>query len=168
MKQKYRIWKNEKGQNLQIQEYAVLSAESRKQKLPGLQDEDFSLLCEQNYVAEEVRDASAKGRDELIFFLRNQHFYPIGVYMDLIADTVIKMYASDGEQKENLVFDDKVDLLGDSAELGSVQEMDDDKDAELDDDADDLLDDDDDAADYSGSKSGASAQQDDFNEDDDN
>ena len=164
MKQKYRIWKNEEAQNLQIQEYAVLAAESRKQKLPGLQDEDFSLLCEQVYAAEEVRNASSKGRDELIVFLRNQHFYPIGVYMNLIADTVIEMYASDGEQKENLVFDDKVDLLGDSVELGSVLEMDSDTDAESDNETDDLLDDD---ADYSGSDSDASADQDDVNEDED-
>ena len=164
MKQKYRIWKNEKGANLHIQEYAVLTAESKKQKLPGLQDEDFSILCEQIYAAEEVRNASSKGRDELIFFLRNQHFYPIGAYMDQIADTVIEMYASDGEQKENLVFDDKIDLLGESAELGSVLEMDNDEDDESDDDTGDLLDDD---TDYSGSDSDASTQQDDSNEDED-
>jgi hypothetical protein len=164
MKQKYHIWKNEKGQNLQIQEYAVLAAESRKQKLPGLQEEDFSLLCEQTYAAEAVRNASSKGRDELIVFLRNQHFYPIGQYMDQIADTVIEMYASDGEQKENLVFDDKVVLLGESVELGSVLEMEDDKDVESDDDADDLLDDD---ADYSEGDSDANTPQDDFNEDED-
>ena len=164
MKQKYRIWKNEEGQNLQIQEYAVLAAESRKQKLPGLQDEDFSLLCEQVYAAEEVKKASSKGRDELIFFLRNQHFYPIGVYMDLIADTVIAMYASEGEQKENLIFDDKVDLLGESVELESVLEVDNDTDDESDDDTDDLLDDD---TDYGGSDSDTSSDQDDINEDED-
>jgi len=164
MKQKYRIWKNEEGQNLQIQEYAVLAAESRKQKLPSPQDEDFSLLCEQNYAAEEVRKASSKGKEELIFFLRNQHFYPIGAYMEMIANTVIDMYTSDGEQKEDLIFDDKVDLLGESAELGSVMEMDDDTDAESDDDTDDLLDDD---TDYGESDSDASADQDDLNEDED-
>jgi hypothetical protein len=84
--------------------------------------------------------------------------------MDQIADTVIEMYASDGEQKENLVFDDKIDLLGDSAELGSVLEMDNDEDDESDDDTGDLLDDD---TDYSGSDSNASTQQDDSNEDED-
>ena len=164
MKQKYRIWKNEKEKNLHIQEYAVLAAESRKQKLPGLQDEDFSLLCEQIYAAEEVRKASSKGKDELIFFLRNKHFYPIGVYMNLIADTVIAMYAADGEQNEYLVFDDKVDLLGDSDQLGSVLEIDNGKDAESDDDMDDLLEDD---SDYGESDSDASNNQSDFDEDKD-
>ena len=61
MKQKYRIWKNDKGKQLLIQEYAVLTADSRKQKLPGLGDEDFSLLCEQTYQADEVQKATSLG-----------------------------------------------------------------------------------------------------------
>ena len=165
MKQKYRIWKNVKGKNLHIQEYAVLSADSRKQKLPGLQDEDFSLLCEQVYEAEEVKKASSKGKDELILFLRNQHFYPIGVYMNLIADTVMEMYESKGEQNENLIFDDKVHMLGESEELGSVVEIENDKDGESEDDIDDLLDDDD--SDYDEGNSTGSIQQKQFDEDED-
>ena len=112
MKQKYRIWKKEKGKELLIQEYAVLTAESRKQKLPRLRNEDFSLLCEQSYQADEVKQATSRGKDELILLLRNQHFFPIGMYMDLIADTVTTMYSSKGEQHEDLIFDDKEILLG--------------------------------------------------------
>jgi hypothetical protein len=164
MKQKYRIWKNVKGKNLHIQEYAVLSADSRKQKLPGLQDDDFSLLCEQVYEAEEVKKASSKGKDELIYFLRNQHFFPIGVYMDLIADTVIGMYESKGEQNENLIFDDKIDLLGDSGELGSVVEVENEKDVESEDNIDDLLDDD---SEYDEGDSAGSIQNKQYDEDED-
>lgn len=142
MKQKYRIWKNVKDKNLHIQEYAVLNADSRKQKLPGLQDEDFSLLCEQIYKAEAVNQASSKGKDELILFLRNKHFFPIGVYMDLIADRVIEMYASEGEQNENLIFDDKVHLLGEGDELSAMMEIENGKDDESEEDMDDLLDED--------------------------
>jgi len=111
MKQKYRIWKKVKGKKLLIQEYAVLTAANRKQKHPGLLDEDFSLLCEQTYQADEVKKAASRGKDELILFLRNQHFFPIGMYMNLIADTVTTMYASKGEQHEDLIFDDKEILL---------------------------------------------------------
>jgi hypothetical protein len=164
MKQKYRIWKNVEGKNLHIQEYAVLTADSRKQKLPGLQDEDFSLLCEQIYEAEAVKKASAKGKEELIFFLRNQHFFPIGIYMDLIADTVIGMYASQGEQNENLIFDDKVNLLGDSGELGSVLEIENDKEVESEEDMDNLIDDD---SEYDESDSSESATHKEFDEDED-
>jgi len=107
MKQKYRIWKNVKEKELHIQEYAVLTADSKKQKFPRLQDEDFSLLCEQTYQADQVQKATALGKDELILLLRNQHFFPIGKYMDLIADTVTTMYASKDEQHQDLIFDDK-------------------------------------------------------------
>jgi hypothetical protein len=111
MKHKYRIWKKEKGKELLIQEYAVLTAASRKQKHPGLINQDFSLLCEQSYQADEVKKATSRGKDELIVFLRNQHFFPIGMYMNLIADSVMTMYSSKGEQHEDLIFDDKEVLL---------------------------------------------------------
>lgn len=116
MKQKYRIWKKEKGNKLLIQEYAVLTAESRKQKVPGLQNEDFSLLCEQTYLADEVAKAASQGKDELILLLRSQHFYPIDTYMNLIAETVANMFASSGEHCEDLVFDDREILMGASPE----------------------------------------------------
>ena len=89
-----------------------MTADSRKQKLPGLGDEDFSLLCEQTYQGEEIEKAASLGKDELILYLRNQHFYPIGPYMDRIADAVTTMYATKGEQREDLIFDDKEVLRG--------------------------------------------------------
>ena len=116
MKQKFRIWKKAKGKELLIKEYAVLTAESRKQKFPGLINQDFSLLCEQSYQADEVKKATSRGKDELIVFLRNRHFFPIGMCMNLIADCVTTMYSSKGEQREDLIVDDKEVLLGASPE----------------------------------------------------
>ena len=162
MKQKFRLWKNEKDKNLQIQEYAILTADSRKQKLPGLQDEDFSLLCEQNYQAEEVVEVTSKGKDELILFLRNQHFFPIGVYMDLIADTVIVMYVIKGEQHQDLVFDDKKVLLGVLEESEKEPELEEEEDVDSEDDLDELLEDD---ADYEEGKTSSDDDLDDFEED---
>ena len=128
MKQKYRIWKKVKGKELLIQEYAVLTAQSRKQKLPGLIDEDFSLLCEQTYQADEVQKATLQGSDEVIRLLRSQHFFPIGTYMNLIADTVMSMYAAKGDQHEDLIFDDKEILLDASpeAEIELIPEIEED------------------------------------------
>ena len=125
MKQKYRIWKNVKEKELHIQEYAVLTADSKKQKFPRLQDEDFSLLCEQTYQADQVQKATALGKDELILLLRNQHFFPIGKYMDLIADTVTTMYASKGEQHQDLILDDKGILQSElqKAETEAISEI---------------------------------------------
>jgi hypothetical protein len=119
MKQKYRIWQNVKEKELHIQEYAVLTADSKKQKYPRLQDEDFSLLCEQTYKADQVQKATARGKDELILLLRNQHFFPIGRYMDLIADTVTSINASKDEQHQDLIFDDKGILQSDLQEAAT-------------------------------------------------
>ena len=111
MKQKYHIRKDVKEKALHIQEFAVLTANTGKQKYPQIQEDDYSLLCEQTYGAKEVKSASSSGKDDLILLLRNRHFFPIGTYMDEIAKIVMEMYASKGEQHEDLVFDDKVVLV---------------------------------------------------------
>lgn len=110
MKQKYSIRKDIKAKTLLIQEFAVLTADTGKQKYPDVQDDDYSLVCEQIYSARDVKSASSTGKDDLILLLRNQHFFPIQTYMDKIADVVMEMYASKGEQYEDLVFDDKAVL----------------------------------------------------------
>lgn len=145
MKQKYRIWKKAKDKELLIQEYAVLTAQSRKQKLPGMLDEDFSLLCEQTYQADEVKKATSQGNDEVIRLLRSRHFFPIGTYMKFIADTVTSMYTSKGDQHEDLIFDDKEILLGTlpEAEDETITDIDEDEiEDDQADDIDDLLEDD--------------------------
>ena len=111
MKQKYHIRKDVKEKALHIQEFAVLTANTGKQKYPQIQEDDYSLLCEQTYGAKEVKSASSRGKDDLILLLRNRHFFPIGTYMDEIAKIVMEMYSSKGEQHEDLVFDDKVVLV---------------------------------------------------------
>jgi len=126
MKQKYHIRKDDKEKTLRIQEFAVLTANTGKQSSPPIQDDDFSLLCEQTYGAKEVKSASSTGKDDLILLLRNQHFFPIGVYMDEIAKVVMEMYASKGEQYEDLVFDDKAVLGSDFSEQKTVAEITDD------------------------------------------
>ena len=127
MKQKYHIRKDVKEKTLFIQEFAVLTAHTGKQKYPEIQGDDYSLLCEQSYSSREVKSASSTGKDDLILLLRNQHFFPIGTYMDKIADTVMGMYASKGEQHKDLIFDDKAILVGNTDEQETVAEIKDDK-----------------------------------------
>jgi hypothetical protein len=127
MKQKYHIRKDIKAKTLLIQEFAVLTSNTGKQKYPDIQGDDYSLLCEQSYSGREVKSASSTGKDDLILLLRNQHFFPIGTYMDKIADAVMGMYASKGEQHEDLIFDDKAVLVGSMDEQGTVAEIKDDK-----------------------------------------
>ena len=126
MKQKYHLNKDMKAKTLTIQEFAVLSADTGKQKYPEIQGDQYSLLCEQTYDAREVKSASATGKDELIMLLRNQHFFPIGIYMEKIADVVMDMYASKGEQNEELVFDDKAVLVESAEAQATIAEVNDD------------------------------------------
>ena len=123
MKQKYHIRKDDKAKTLLIQEFAVLTANTGKQKYPEIQGDDYSLLCQQSYSAREVKSATSTGKDDLILLLRNRHFYPIGTYMNRIADAVMGMYASKGEQREDLIFDDKAVLAGSPDEKGTVAEI---------------------------------------------
>jgi hypothetical protein len=124
MKQKYHFWKDDKQQTLLIQEFAVLTANTGKQKYAKIQDDDYSLLCEQTYTAGDIKRATEK--DDLILLLRNQHFFPISTYMDKIADVVIGMYAAKGELHEDLVFDDKAVLAESLNEQATVAEITDD------------------------------------------
>ena len=126
MKQKYHLNKDMKTKTLTIQEFAVLSADTGKQKYPEVQGDQYSLLCEQTYDAREVKSASSTGKDELIMLLRNQHFFPIGIYMEKIADVVMDMYASKGEQNEELVFDDKAVLVESAEAQATIAEVNDD------------------------------------------
>ncbi len=142
MKQKYHIRKDVKEKTLLIQEFAVLTANTGKQKYPEIHDDDYSLLCEQTYGAKEIKSATSTGKDDLILLLRNRHFFPIGIYMDKIADVVMEMYASKGEQHEDLIFDDKAVMVGSLDVHETVAEIDDDSEQDEDENIDSLIEDD--------------------------
>ncbi len=126
MKQKYNLKKDVKEKTLLIQEFAVLTANTGKQKYPEIQGDDYSLLCEQTYNSKEVKSASSSGREDLIILLRNQHFFPIGTYMEKIADVVMGMYASKGDEHEELIFDDKAVLVAAIEAQAAIAEIKDD------------------------------------------
>ena len=98
MKQKYTISKNDEKTGIIIKEFAELDKEM------------FSLLCEETYSDEIVKEAIAKGKDTLIQTLRTQNLFPIGIYSEAIAEAVIKIYGTNEDQPVELVFDD-LDLM---------------------------------------------------------
>ncbi len=142
MKQKYQIIKNTKTRQLIIQEYAVLTGTMRRKDFPGAQDDEFSLLCEETYETKSVNKAISEGKASLISLLRTKHLFPIGMYMDKIAETVIAIFAAKGEQSELLVFDDKDFIYGDPVEEEIQEEIADEDEVESADDLDGLLKDD--------------------------
>ena len=130
MKQKYHIWRNTKNRELVIQENAVLSGGIKRKDFPEVQEDEYSLLSEHVYDARAVSGSISNGKFSLISLLRTQHFFPVGQYMDKIAETVIKMFAARGEQTENLVFDDKDYIYGDQEEEEIEEEIEDESDDE--------------------------------------
>ena len=142
MKQKYQITKDTKTRQLIIQEYAVLTGTMRRKDFPGAQDDEYSLLCEETYETKNVNKAISEGKSSLIKLLRTKHLFPIGLYMDKIADTVIAISAAKGEQSELLSFDDKEFIYGDPVEEEIEEEIADEDDVESTDDLDGLLKDD--------------------------
>ncbi len=125
MKQKYHIWRNTKNRELVIQEYAVLSGGPKRKNFPRVQEDEFSLLSEQIYDTKAVSGSIADGKFSLISLLRTHHFFPIGQYMDKIAETVMAMFAAKGEQSETLIFDDKDYIYVDQIEEEIEEETED-------------------------------------------
>ena len=107
MKQKYKIVKDMKSNELLIKEYAVLASNPRRKDLPTILEEDYTLLSEQTYDNKAVEESISQGKNILIAFLRNGNFFPVGWCIDKIADSVVTMFESKEEQSEELVFDDK-------------------------------------------------------------
>ena len=117
MRQKYHIFKNEKKNELFIQEYAVVDGKPKRGDLPQIHEENFALLCEQIYDARAIKSSISSGKDTLILLLRNPHFFPIHQYIQKIADTVISLYAAKDKDSMVLIFDDTDLLIPDGDQL---------------------------------------------------
>ena len=95
MKQKYSIHKDTGKQRLVIKEYGELNKEI------------LSLLCEESYPEDRVQEAIKDGKEALVKVLRTRNMYPPGVFANSIADLVIALYSSEGEQSTEIMLDDK-------------------------------------------------------------
>jgi hypothetical protein len=94
MKQKYTILKDKDNQQLVIKEFAELDKEV------------MSFLCEETYEAKAIRSAIKSSKDSLISILRTNNLYPPNMYAEKIADAVIALYGSRGQDSVDLFFDD--------------------------------------------------------------
>jgi len=104
MRVKYIIDRSEENK-LSIREYTVLDKKDQQM---------FTLLCEETYDDEAVKDAIAAGKTDLIDTLRTVNLYPQSVYIDSIADMVVELYESDAAEPREAIFDDS-DLLTEQA-----------------------------------------------------
>lgn len=110
MKQKYLITRNTETNQLSIKEFAVLERTYKYIDNKNLEKEDFSFLYKETYDSGIIESAISEGKETLISTLRTQNMFPIEIYVDVIADSVIELYSSGQDQPVELVFDDK-DLL---------------------------------------------------------
>ena len=94
MKQKYLIINDKENKKFKIQEFAELSKET------------LSLLCEEGYDYETIKNAVSAGKDALIATLRTKNLYPPGIYAEKIAEAVIQLHNQNDEESVELFFDD--------------------------------------------------------------
>ena len=110
MKQRYFISRDKKTSELKIEEYAAVVGNMKRFEISALTKEDFTLLCTETYEDKDVKSAISKGKKALVSILRTDNLFPIGIYINIIADSVIELYGKDGNLSKELLFDD-LDLL---------------------------------------------------------
>ena len=96
MKQRYLILKNEEKNELIIRESLEINKDM------------FSLVCEETYDNNDIESAIAKDGKHLVSVLRTDNMYPIGLYADKLAESIITMYGTEHKEPIKLLFDDVV------------------------------------------------------------
>jgi len=107
MKHKFLIRKDNEKNQLTIQEFAYLDKESKTREFMVFDQDSFSLLCMETYDGKKMRSAIKKGKETLVSELRTEKMFPIGIYVDKIAESVMELYGSKGMDTLELLFDDK-------------------------------------------------------------
>ena len=107
-----------------------------------IQEEDFALLCEQTYDIRNLKSSISEGRMVFISELRTQNFFPIGLYIEKIADKIAEMLAVNGDQSTVLIFDD-LDYFSINQEKAEIIEPADEAKLDDDEEIDELLEEDD-------------------------
>ena len=120
---------NEGKNELVIKEYGELDKEI------------LSLLCEETYAWDALKEAADAGQDALIKLLRTHNLYPPHSYIIRISDTVAALATGDLEKEDpqELHFDDLEQLSRDEAAMlvGDIEEESEDLDGLLEDETDD-------------------------------
>ena len=120
MRQKYLIQRDKADNTLIIKEYANLDREYKINDLIKMDKELFSLLCEETYDGKAMSSAIKEGKESLIEALRTPNLYPIGIYAEKIAESVLELFGSDNNLSVEILFDDKefLDIKLKTAENG--------------------------------------------------
>ena len=110
MKQRYFISRDKNTSELTIEEYAAVAGNVKRYEINALAQDDFTLLCTETYEGKIIKRAISAGKETLVSVLRTENLYPISIYANMIADSVIELYEKGGKLSSELLFDD-LDLL---------------------------------------------------------
>ncbi|RJQ83316.1 MAG: hypothetical protein C4519_07085 [Desulfobacteraceae bacterium] len=105
MRQRYFISKEGIANDLVIREYAATGKDTRKMQ-GVMPEDDFTLLCQENYKGELIQVSISTGIDGLIATLRTENLFPVGLFAAKIAESVITLYSSSEDGSTELSFDD--------------------------------------------------------------
>lgn len=94
MKHKYMILKDDETKNLIIKEYAELDKDG------------LTFVCEESYADKMIKAAISKGKGALISALRTPNFYPSGLYVNKLAESVMEYYLKKPAEPVEIIFDD--------------------------------------------------------------
>lgn len=98
MKQKYTVVKNDETNELIIREYGELDKEV------------LSLLCEERFDIDKLRDVLPKGRQLMVKTIRTVNMFPPSSYAERLAASVITVLQDETDQPVEIVFED-LDLI---------------------------------------------------------
>lgn len=92
MHQKFEISKNQSEHTYKIKEYAVIDKRLNNVKTNLLRPEDYVLLHEETYEAQNIDKAMTGGMSALVATLRTPFFFPNAATMAGIAECVASLY----------------------------------------------------------------------------
>lgn len=107
MLQRYDISMDAEENRLSIKEFAVLTTISRKREPSNPVELNYSLIHEEAYDVDLIRDAIHEGKEYLIKELRSDSFFPIQSCIEIIAEGVIELFDGDSNPFSKIFFDDR-------------------------------------------------------------
>ena len=106
MLQKYDISLDVEENRLTIKEFAVLTRIPRNRESSAFVEENYSLIHEEAYDVDLIREAINEGKEHLITELRSDSFFPIQPCIEVIAEGVIELFDDDSDPSSEVYFDD--------------------------------------------------------------
>jgi hypothetical protein len=99
---------NAETNRLSIKEFAVIERQFRKRDSYDPAKQNFSLMHEAVFDADDIREAINNGDGALISALRSDNFFPISACAKLIAERVAELFNGNSDFFSELLFDDRI------------------------------------------------------------